>query len=154
MMADHKSVTRMLKTARGQIDGILRMVEEDRYCVDISTQLMATQALIARINADVLKAHIEGCVASAIESGDEELKAAKLAEITVNLSRRVVEGERLYGSVSAADIADEITQQGVKVTRAQIALAEPIKQLGVYPVSVKVFGDVSAEVKVWVVKAD
>ena len=80
MMADHKSVTRMLKTARGQIDGILRMVE-DRYCVDISTQLMATQALIARINADVLKAHIEGCVASAIESGDEELKAAKLAEI-------------------------------------------------------------------------
>ena len=60
MMADHKSVTRMLKTARGQIDGILRMVDEDRYCVDISTQLMATQALIARINADVLKAHIEG----------------------------------------------------------------------------------------------
>ncbi|MFR3878168.1 MAG: metal-sensing transcriptional repressor [Collinsella sp.] len=41
MMADHKSVTRMLKTARGQIDGILRMVDEDRYCVDISTQLMA-----------------------------------------------------------------------------------------------------------------
>lgn len=36
MMADHKSVTRMLKTARGQIDGLLRMVEEDRYCVDIS----------------------------------------------------------------------------------------------------------------------
>ena len=64
-----------------QIDGILRMVEEDRYCVDISTQLMATQALIARINADVLKAHIEGCVTSAIESGDEDLKAAKLAEI-------------------------------------------------------------------------
>lgn len=81
MMADHKSVTRMLKTARGQIDGILRMVEEDRYCVDISTQLMATQALIARINADVLKAHIEGCVASAIKSGDDELKTAKLAEI-------------------------------------------------------------------------
>ena len=81
MMADHQSVTRMLKTARGQIDGILRMVEEDRYCVDISTQLMATQALLARINADVLKAHIEGCVTSAIESGDEDLKAAKLAEI-------------------------------------------------------------------------
>ncbi len=88
------------------------------------------------------------------ELGKAREVAAKLAEITVNLSRRVVEGERLYGSVSAADIADEITQQGVKVTRAQIVLAEPIKQLGVYPVSVKVFGDVSAEVKVWVVKAD
>ena len=44
MMADHKSVTRMLKTARGQIGGILRMVEEDRYCVDISTQLGHTGA--------------------------------------------------------------------------------------------------------------
>ena len=43
--------------------------------------LVATQALLARINADVLKAHIEGCVTSAIESGDEDLKAAKLAEI-------------------------------------------------------------------------
>ena len=81
MMADHKSVTRMLKTARGQIDGILRMVEEDRYCVDISTQLMATQALIARINADVLKAHIEGCVRAAADSDDEQRKAEKLAEI-------------------------------------------------------------------------
>ncbi len=77
--------------------------------------------------------------------------AAKLAEVTVNMSRRVVEGERLYGSVSAADIAEAITKQGIKVTRAQIDLAEPIKQLGVYTVNVNVFSDVSAAVKVWVV---
>ena len=88
------------------------------------------------------------------ELGAAREVAAKLAEVTVNLSRRVVEGERLYGSVTAADIADEITKQGIKITRAQVALAEPIKQLGVYPVTIKVFGEVSAEVKVWVVKAD
>ena len=88
------------------------------------------------------------------ELGAAREVAAKLADVTVNLSRRVVEGERLYGSVTAADIADEITKQGIKITRAQVALAEPIKQLGVYPVTIKVFGDVSAEVKVWVVKAD
>ena len=81
MMADRKKVERMLKTARGQIDGILKMVDEDRYCIDISTQLMATQALIARVNADVLKAHVEGCVKTAVESGDEEQKAKKIAEI-------------------------------------------------------------------------
>lgn len=81
MMADHKKVERMLKTARGQIDGILKMVDEDRYCIDISTQLMATQALIARVNADVLKAHVEGCVKTAVESGDEEQKTKKIAEI-------------------------------------------------------------------------
>ncbi len=81
MMADHARITRLLKTARGQIDGILRMVEDDRYCIDISTQLMATQSLLARINADVLKAHVEGCVRTAVESGDEQEKEAKLAEI-------------------------------------------------------------------------
>lgn len=80
-MADHDKVARMLKTARGQIDGILKMVDDDRYCIDISTQLMATQALIARINADVLKAHVEGCVKTAAESSDEQLKAERLAEV-------------------------------------------------------------------------
>lgn len=82
MMADHDKVSRMLKTARGQIDGILRMVDDDRYCIDISTQLMATQALIARINADVLKAHVEGCVRCAADSSDEELKTQKIDEIS------------------------------------------------------------------------
>ena len=69
MMADRDRTVRLLKTARGQIDGILRMVEDDRYCIDISTQLMATESLIARINADVLKAHIEGCVRTAADAG-------------------------------------------------------------------------------------
>ena len=59
MVADRERITRLLKTARGQIDGILRMVEEDRYCIDVSTQLMASQSLLARINADVLMAHVE-----------------------------------------------------------------------------------------------
>lgn len=81
MVADHERIARLLKTARGQIDGILRMVEDDRYCIDISTQLMATESLLARINADVLKAHVEGCVRSAMETGDEREKAAKLTEI-------------------------------------------------------------------------
>ena len=78
---EYKDLIHRLSRIEGQVRGIREMVESDRYCVDISTQLMATQALLARINADGLKAHIEGCVTSAIESGDEDLKAAKLAEI-------------------------------------------------------------------------
>lgn len=81
MVADRDRITRLLKTARGQIDGILRMVDDNRYCIDVSTQLMATQSLLARINADVLKAHVEGCVRTALETGDEQEKDAKLAEI-------------------------------------------------------------------------
>ena len=88
------------------------------------------------------------------ELGKAKELAAKLAEVTVNFSRRVVEGDRLYGSVTAADIADELTKQGLKITRAQVALAEPLKQLGNYPIKVNVFGEVFAEVNVWVVKAD
>ena len=86
-MADHERVTRLLKTARGQIDGILRMVEDDRYCIDISTQLMAPESLLARINADVLKAHVEGCVRSAMETGDEGEQDAKLAEIEMIIEK-------------------------------------------------------------------
>ena len=62
-----------------------------------------------------------------------------------------MEGERLYGSVTAGDIAEAITKAGVKISRAQVQLDEPIKQLGVYTVAIKVFSDVEAQVKVWVV---
>ena len=81
MKADKEKVVPLLKTARGQLDGILKMVEEDRYCIDISTQLMATQSILARINADVLKAHLEHCVAGALASGTPEEKVEKLDEI-------------------------------------------------------------------------
>lgn len=81
MQADRAKTLRLLKTARGQIDGIMKMVEDDRYCVDVSTQLMATQSLLARVNADVLKAHLEHCVRTAMESGSEADKDEKLAEV-------------------------------------------------------------------------
>lgn len=81
MQADRAKTLRLLKTARGQIDGIMKMVEDDRYCVDVSTQLMATQSLLARVNADVLKAHLEHCVRTAMESGSEADKKEKLAEV-------------------------------------------------------------------------
>ncbi len=71
MQADSKKVLRLLKTVRGQIDGIIRMVEEDRYCVDISQQLMASQSLLRRVNKEVLTAHLKGCLKSA--STEEEM---------------------------------------------------------------------------------
>ena len=57
MKADKAQVQRLLKTARGQLDGILNMVEEDRYCLDVSNQLMATQSILKKANRLVLKAH-------------------------------------------------------------------------------------------------
>ena len=81
MNQEKQQALQALKTARGQIDGIIKMIEDGRYCIDISTQLMATQSLLGRVNADVLKAHIGGCVQQAVECGTDAEKAEKLAEI-------------------------------------------------------------------------
>ena len=79
MKADHDQVTRLLKTARGQIDGILKMVEEDRYCLDVSSQIMAAQSILKKANRMVLKAHMNSCVRQAVVSGDPEEKLNELA---------------------------------------------------------------------------
>lgn len=78
MMADEKKIARMLKTARGQLDGILKMVEEDRYCVEISQQVMATEALLNRVNREILTAHLRGCVKQAITMEAREEKVEEL----------------------------------------------------------------------------
>ncbi len=67
-----------MKTARGQLDGIIRMIEDDRYCVDISTQILSVIGLLKKSNIDVLNGHIRTCVADAIleggEQGDEKIE--------------------------------------------------------------------------------
>jgi len=68
----------MLKTARGQLDGILKMVEEDRYCIDISQQVMATEALLNRVNREILAAHLRSCVKEAADASDREEKVEEL----------------------------------------------------------------------------
>ena len=86
MKADHTQVTRLLKTARGQIDGILKMVEEDRYCLEVSNQLMATQSILKKANRMVLKAHMDCCVRQAMESGQTEQKLEELAALLDKLA--------------------------------------------------------------------
>ena len=86
MKADHDQVTRLLKTARGQIDGILKMVEEDRYCLEVSSQIMAAQSILKKANRLVLKAHMNSCVKEAVESGDPEEKLEELAALLDKLA--------------------------------------------------------------------
>lgn len=74
MKANKETVTRLIKTARGQLDGIERMIAEDRYCVDISTQLLSTQAILNKANREILKGHVEHCVKEAILTGDVDVK--------------------------------------------------------------------------------
>lgn len=82
MRADSKTVLRQLKTARGQIEGIIKMVEENRYCVDISNQVLATRALLERTNRIILEGHIEGCILDAAATGSEEERKEKIFELS------------------------------------------------------------------------
>ena len=81
MKADHEKVSRLLKTARGQLDGVLRMIDEDQYCIDIANQILAAEAILRKANREVVRAHMASCVAQAMESGDEQAKQQKLDEI-------------------------------------------------------------------------
>lgn len=87
MMADKKKVTRLLKTARGQLDGLIKMVEDDRYCIDISNQIMATQAILRTVNREVLHAHLNCCVTEAFEKGDAQQKIAEIIDVMDKLSK-------------------------------------------------------------------
>lgn len=84
MMADQKTVLRLLKTARGQIDGIIKMVEDDRYCMDISQQVLAADALLRRANKEILTAHLKHCVEHA--ESDKE-RADKIDELVAALGK-------------------------------------------------------------------
>lgn len=87
MRADHKTVLRLLKTARGQLDGILSMVEENRYCIDISNQILATQSILSKVNREILKAHMNGCVKEAFEQGNAEQKIEEITALLEKLGR-------------------------------------------------------------------
>ena len=78
--------------------------------------------------------------------------AETLEQVSLTFSARVGEEGKLFGSVTAADIAQQLEAQGFHVEKRQIDLHEPIKALGVYRVPVRLHADVKPEVRVWVIK--
>ena len=78
--------------------------------------------------------------------------ADRLAEVSLTFSARVGEEGKLFGSVTAADIAQQLEAQGHHVEKRQIDLHEPIRALGVYRVPIRLHADVRPEIKVWVIK--
>ena len=83
MTADRQKVKQLLNTARGQIDGILKMIEENRYCIDVSNQIMACQAILSKVNKTVLNNHLQSCVLNA--QGDDA--KSKMEEISALLDK-------------------------------------------------------------------
>ncbi len=84
----------------------------------------------------------------------EQGLATRLSEISINVPVKVGEEDRIFGSVTSKDIATALEAKGYEVDRRKIQLDEPIRALGVYTVPVRLSGDVSADLKVWVVKEE
>jgi large subunit ribosomal protein L9 len=78
--------------------------------------------------------------------------AEKLEQVSLTFSARVGEEGKLFGSVTATDIAQQLEAQGYHIEKRQIDLHEPIKALGVYRVPIRLHADVKPEVRVWVIK--
>jgi len=78
--------------------------------------------------------------------------AEKLEQVSLTFSARVGEEGKLFGSVTSADIAEQLNAQGFQIEKRLIDLHDPIKALGVYRVPVKLHADVKPEIRVWVIK--
>lgn len=75
------SALNRLRRIEGQVRGIARMIEEDRYCIDVLTQMQAVKAALDRAESEVLRSHAAHCVAEAISSGDEAEQRIKFDEL-------------------------------------------------------------------------
>jgi DNA-binding FrmR family transcriptional regulator len=83
-----ETVVKRLNRIEGQVRGIARMVTEDRYCIDIITQIAAAQAALRKVEGELLQNHVSHCMEHAIASGNAEDQRQKVAELMEVLNRR------------------------------------------------------------------
>lgn len=81
------SCLKRLNRIEGQVRGLARMVEEDRYCIDIVTQISAVRAALRRVEEELLHDHVAHCVQHAVDSGDAAEQRRKITELVEVLSR-------------------------------------------------------------------
>ena len=108
----------------------------------------ATPGNLKRIGAE--RGRLEAAESERRESASELAK--RLEEVQLTFSARVGEEGKLFGSVTSADVADQLAAQGFNIEKRLIDLHEPIKALGVYRVPVRLHADVKPEIRVWVIK--
>lgn len=81
------AVTARLKRIEGQVGGLIRMIEDDRYCVDVLTQINAVRAALHKVEEQVLHDHVSHCVAGAFASGDLVEQRHKIEELVETIGR-------------------------------------------------------------------
>jgi large subunit ribosomal protein L9 len=120
------------------------------YLIPKGLAYEATDANLKRIEREQVKRE---------KSATEQLHAARsrageIETVSITFNVRAGEEGRLFGSITTADIAEKLAEQGVQIDRKQIDLDEPIKALGVFSVPIRLHAEVRPEIKVWVVKEE
>ena len=120
------------------------------YLIPQGLAFEATEANVKRIEREK---------AQTAKRANDELqgarqRAAAFEGVSVTFTARAGEEGKLFGSITTADIAEKLAEQGIEVDRKQIQLDEPIKALGVFSVPVRLHSEVRPELKVWVIKED
>ena len=87
LAATRKKTISRLNRIEGQVRGVTRMLEEDRYCIDVLTQLSAVKSALASVEREVLKDHSRHCLETAIEQGDPAEQRAKIGELIELLTK-------------------------------------------------------------------
>ncbi|MEO5705916.1 MAG: metal-sensitive transcriptional regulator [Alteraurantiacibacter sp.] len=87
MNHDRTAIRNRLRRIEGQVRGIAQMVEDDRYCIDILTQMQAVKSALGKAESAILKQHAACCVTEAIASGDAEVQRVKFSELVDLIER-------------------------------------------------------------------
>jgi len=82
-----KTCLSRLNRVEGQVRGLVKMVEDDRYCIDVVNQVQAVVAALKKVEGEILKDHISHCVEHAIRSGDKKAQREKVTELVETLAR-------------------------------------------------------------------
>jgi Uncharacterized protein conserved in bacteria len=87
MNDERKKALQSLKTSKGQIEGIIKMIEDGRYCIDISNQIVASQSLLKKANILILKQHLNHCVKDAFINNTGEEKVDEIIDLLSKLMK-------------------------------------------------------------------
>jgi large subunit ribosomal protein L9 len=112
--------------------------------------------LALQATAENLRTYINGQKArikkAAREAAEAKALGEKISALSLTISRLAGEEDKLFGSVTNADVAESLEKEGIKIDKRKISLAEPLRALGIFEVPVHLHSEVTVNVKVWIVK--
>jgi len=120
------------------------------YLIPRGLAYLATKDNKRRVDAEAVKRAQQ----AESDRADAEILAEKLGALSVEFTVKAGEGDKMFGSIGSADIADQLAERGYQIDKRTVLLEEPIKMIGIYKVPIRIHHDVNAEVRVWVIKEE